>query len=188
MKSLVFATTNRTKFLIAKAVCDDFEINLANKRLDIVEIQAEDPAAIARDKAEKAFELLQQPVVVSDDSWSFAGLNGFPGAYMHSINEWFTPDDFLNLTRPLKNKHVTLTQILVYQDSARQKIFMAQTQGRLLSEARGHSKHSNHMVITLNGDGGLSIAEVYDSGRPHSDQAASKVWHDFAVWFDKNSG
>jgi XTP/dITP diphosphohydrolase len=185
MREVIFATGNKEKYQTAKHACDVNDIKLVQKNLDIAEIQDENPEKVAKDKASKAFLITGKPVVVTDDSWNFIGLNGFPGVYMHSINEWFTSEDFLRLILPLKNRSVILTQYLVYVDGKNQKIFKVQTKGKLLKEIRGKSEHPSHTVITLEGDNGLSIAEAYDKAVDKSSRMPGQIWHEFATWFNK---
>lgn len=184
MKQVIFSTGNAQKFLTAKHMCDRHGILLTQKIQDITEIQEEDPQKVAVDKAAKAYALLGRPVVITDDSWMFSGLRGFPGVYMHSINEWFTPEDFLRLVLPLENRKVVMTQYLVYDDGQSQKIFTRQIEGELLKEIRGHSKHSSHTVIAFNGDNGLSIAEAYEKTADKSTRKSAQIWQDFAQWFN----
>lgn len=186
MKHLAFSTGNATKFLTAKHVCDRYDIRLTQETRDIVEIQDE-PENVALDKAAKAYKLLKRPVVISDDSWSFSGLNGFPGVYMHAMNEWFTTEDFLRLTLPLEDRKVTLTQYLVYTDAQQQKVFAKRTAGTLLKEIRGKSEYPRcFQIITLAGDSGQSIAEVYDKAPDQTERQPAKVWFEFAAWFSNN--
>jgi non-canonical purine NTP pyrophosphatase (RdgB/HAM1 family) len=183
MKEVVFSTGNDEKFLTAKHVCDHYSIQLTQRNVDVAEIQEENPEKVALDKASKAYTLVKQPVVITDDSWAFSGLKGFPGVYMHSINEWFAPEDFLRLILPLTDRKVVLTQYLVYDDGRAQKIFTRQTTGELLKEIRGNSKHSSHTVIALSGDNGMSIAEAYDQAKDKSTRKSAQIWHEFAEWF-----
>jgi len=183
MKEVIFSTGNSEKFLTAKHVCDHYGILVTQKTGDIVEIQEENPEKVAIDKASKAFALIGQPVVITDDSWAFSGLRGFPGVYMHSINEWFTPEDFLRLTFPLTDRKITLTQYLVYDDGHAQKMFTRQIEGELLKEIRGSSIHASHTILSLSGDKGLSIAEVYDRAADKSTRKPAQIWKDFAEWF-----
>ena len=183
MKDLVFSTGNNSKFVSAKQVCEAAGINLIQKDAEITEIQEENPENVALDKAAKAFNTIGQPLVITDDSWAFAGLSGFPGVYMHSINEWFTPEDFLRLTLPLVNRDVTLTQYLVYVDDSQQKVFTRQSKGKLLSEIRGKSQHPSHTILTMEEDNGLSIAEVYESAQDTTARQPAIIWHDFVQWY-----
>ena len=183
MKQLIFSTGNSMKFELGRDTAAHYDIELIQKVMDVVEIQSEDPEAVAVAKAKAAYEMCGQPVVISDDSWSFSGLNGFPGVYMHSMNHWLTAEDFLNLTRLLMNRKATLTQCLVYCDGAGTKLFKSETHGEILKEARGNSVHPNHMIITLDGDDGRSIAEAYDAAEDKSDRKAAVVWRDFCDWY-----
>jgi XTP/dITP diphosphohydrolase len=185
MKQLLFATTNPEKFITAKHTCATYDIEVTQARAEIIEIQAQEIETIARDKGTKAFTALKSPVVVTDDSWAILGLKGFPGPYMHSINDWFTPEDFLRLTSSLKDRRVVLTQNLIYTDEHEQKVFMTQSEGRLLKEIRGTSSSASYTIISLPDDEGLSLAEVYANDSDKSARAAAKVWHDFAQWFSE---
>lgn len=183
MKQITFATGNDLKLRLAADTAKSYGIHVTGQALEIDEIQSEDAQKVIRDKAAKAFAIVKQPVVVSDDSWAFRALNGFPGVYMHSVNAWFTPEDFLRLMSGVKDRKVTLTQMIVYQDSSGQKLFAQETGGEILLAPSGTSPDSpNHTVTAMDGDGGLSIAEVYN--REHlGDRRVSRVWQEFFEWY-----
>lgn len=175
---IIFATTNDLKYDIARHVADDLGVELERRQIDIAEIQGEDGDEIIRDKVLKAYEAIGEPVVVSDDSWSILGLNGFPGAYMKSMNHWFTTQDFINLTAPLADRRVVLTQRLAYHDGTETIIISEDTQGSLLAEPKGHDdKSPNYTIITMDGDNGLSVAEVMQQGLRHQNRKAAAVFH-----------
>jgi non-canonical purine NTP pyrophosphatase (RdgB/HAM1 family) len=182
MQEIIFATGNEQKFTTALHACGQYDIKLIQQDVDTPEIQSEDPEAVAIDKARKAYQIVQKPVVITDDSWHFSGLKGFPGVYMHSINHWFTPEDFLRLVMPLKDRAVTMTQYLVYCDGSDTKVICQKTHGTLLKEIRGTSPHPSHTVIALETDNGLSIAEAYAQAADKSSRATAKIWKDFAEW------
>ncbi len=185
MNSLIFAISNTDKFETAKATCDHYGIALTRQNAEITEIQEEDSVKIAVDKAQKAYQMLKQPVVITDDSWAFSGLLGFPGAYMHSMNEWLTAEDFLRLAAPLTDRQVTFTINLVYTDGNTLKTFQQLTNGTLLTEARGKSQQTNLRIISLDGDSRLSIAEAFHSAVDKSTRDIAQIWHDFADWYTK---
>lgn len=76
---LIFSTGNPEKFAIGSQTCRGYGIELSQNSLEIDEIQGEDAERIVRDKADKAYSLIGEPVIVSDDSWEIPGLGGFPG-------------------------------------------------------------------------------------------------------------
>lgn len=191
MKSIHFATTNQDKAKIAQAVCAENGLVVTPVSLGIDEIQNEDPEVIARDKARRAHEQLGRPVVVSDDTWSIRALKGFPGAYMKSINHWFTPQDFLRLMHGVEDRHIVLHQCLVYADGAVTKVFKNDIPGQIIKEVRGTSDTSPNMTITaLDADSGRTMAEVFEQGAEalvarHSSQP--DVWHVFCRWYSCKS-
>lgn len=186
MPPITFSTGNSEKFAIARAACAPLGLELVQNTFDIDEIQGEDPEVIIRDKAQKAFELVGGPVIVSDDSWNIPALNGFPGAYMKSIDHWFRPEDMLNLTRPLEDRRIILIQMLAYQDAEHYQVFRMEHTATLLKEARGAYGKPMQKVIAMPTDNGLSIAEAYDQGFVHADRDVGHNWQQLAAWYQQN--
>lgn len=182
MRTLLFCTGNHEKFLNAAHAARKYDIKLEQRELTIDEIQSEDAEAIVRDKLQKAYELVRQPVVVTDDSWEIPALNGFPGPYMKSINHWLSPEDYLRLTKPLADRRIFLIQRVGFTDGATTKILTAKTGGTLLTDIKGDYGLANHKLVSMDGDSGLSIAEIYDQGLDNGERAAVKVWHELLEW------
>lgn len=176
------------KFGIGKTTLQPFGIELEQMVIDIDEIQGEDEDLIIRAKAAAAFEAVGQPVIVTDDSWSIAGLKGFPGAYMKSVNHWFSPDDFIRLTKDLENRLITLEQWLAYQDEHECVVFRKDQTGKLLTESRGLTGPSILQVITMDCDNGESVSEIYDSGLEHENNRMkdNNAWEVFGGWYKAN--
>ena len=180
---LIFCTGNNQKFLTARQVCREYSIDVTQKKIQTFEIQEEDAHKVALDKATKAFKVVGKPIIISDDSWNFIGLRGFPGVYMHSMNEWLTPEDFLRLTLPLTDRRVILTMYLVYYDGKDYKSFKQLSAGKLLKEKHGTSAHPSHTVMSMQGDDGLSIAEALSMKDNGTSREVAQVWHEFAKWY-----
>ncbi|HYH75306.1 MAG TPA: non-canonical purine NTP pyrophosphatase [Candidatus Saccharimonadales bacterium] len=185
MPQITFVTGNAHKLSAAQRICSQFGVDIAQAELDIVEIQGETGEPIARDKAQKAYDILQKPLVVTDDTWMIPALGGFPGPYMKSVNHWFGPQQWLDLTARLQDKTVILRQIAVYQDEHGQQLFTYDITGRILDEARGPEDSSNECVVSFN-DEGLSSAEMRVLGRSPIGNHQT-VWHEFAPWLAQRS-
>lgn len=168
------------KFEHAVFGCAPAGIKLTQTRLDITEIQSEDGELITRDKAQKAYSQLKKPVVVSDDSWMIPGLNNFPGPYMKYMNEWFSVQDWLNLTHKLADRSIVLRQIVAYQDASEQKIFSFDIPGTLFDVARGESTYPHLSIVSF--DGKQTVAELIEK---HEDslRESGNVWQQFAEWY-----
>jgi len=184
MSDLTFVTGNSLKYRNASESFLRAGIHLVKLELDIPEIQAEDAAEIARAKSQAAYDILQSAVLVNDDSWKLLGLKGFPGAYMKSMNHWFSVEDWAHLTEPLTDRRVILSQIVVFQSATQQKVFTNEVHGELLKAPKGKSDVSAQSIITMDGDNGKSIAEVLTENPQHYfDRQISKVWDEVAAWY-----
>ena len=111
-----YVTGNRLKIDYAHNKLKDFGIVLEQVVLDIQEIQSDDKFGVATDKAKKAFEIIQEPLFITDTFWEIPALNGFPGAFMKYVNKWFTPQDFLNLMNNKTDRRVLCYDQIVYID------------------------------------------------------------------------
>jgi XTP/dITP diphosphohydrolase len=185
MNEIVFVTGSELKFKTATQICDPRLVKLVRQDLETVEIQSETGEPIAHHKANEAFQKLQKPIVITDDSWIIPGLNGFPGPYMKSMNDWFSAQDWLNLTRSLKDREIILHQILVYQDEHEQVTFSADLKGTLLTETRGESPYTHMTVVTMNG-GKTSMAETLQSGGSDT-KSMHTAWHEFNAWMERRN-
>ncbi len=183
--TLLFATTNDHKFATAKHVCDKFGIEVRRKQLDIIEIQSDNGEEIATHKVRDAYAQLQEPVVVTDDSWLIKGLNGFPGPYMKYMNQWLTADDFLRLTAGLSNRITVLRHSVAYYDGGKPQVFSVDIECVLLEEVRGSSKYPIFTIASFDG-GKHSAAEVSAGGYTAINEQHT-AWHELCEWLQKRS-
>ncbi len=172
---------------MGQSVCKANGIDIVQRSLDIDEVQSENPEYVARRKAEAAFAELEQPALISDDSWNIHGLNGFPGTYAKSVNAWFSPDDFLRLTKDLEDRSVSITQFLVYTDGKNQQLFSHTTTGTLLTESCGEAGASIQKVISFVPDNRSMSQTIDDNSFLESAQETLHVWHEFIAWIKGQS-
>lgn len=182
---LLFVTGNAEKFANAQAICKKYGFIVEQIVADIDEIQGEDSEKIAKDKARRAYELVGKPVIISDDSWSIAALNGFPGAYMKSVSHWFSPQNFIDLLQGSADRSVTLHQYLVYQDEHETVVFQHDHLGKVVTDVRGDSKTAWHNVVAMEADNGKTLGEVIAEGgigNPERNEKLGDAWHDLLAW------
>lgn len=180
MADFTFVTSNDHKAEVARIICDQFNVTFQRKHLDLVEIQDDDGAMIAKQKVQQAYKIAKSPTVITDSSWLIPGLKGFPGPYMKQINHWFTSEDFLRLTAQLKNRRITYRQILAYKDQQTEKLFSVDIEGLLLKEVRGQSVFPTFSVISFD-NGHKSLAEADTEGSPAAAQHHT-AWHELCRW------
>jgi len=179
VKTILFATGNDRKLGEAKLACDMFGIEVKKIKLDIDEIQSHDPLLISRHKAEEAFRLAGEPVVVTDATWNFPALNGFPGGYMRDVAEWFSEDNFLNLMRGEEDRRVSFTETISYKDAAQTKVFSKEFWGTVVDKPRGGGNSIENVVEFE----GYTLGERRAQGG-YSHKVEDYIWHEFAKWFN----
>lgn len=183
---IFYATGNQGKFKTAEFMLQSFGVELEQKPLDITEIQAENVEEVALDKARKAFTQVQAPLFISDSGWIIPSLKGFPGPYMKYINDWFQPEDFLNLMKDKEDRKIILRQVIVYVDNNQTKTFIFDSPGRILDKVQGVSGRPSDRVITLS-KGGRSIAEEKEQTTGgFSLEGEEELWQDFGNWLKEN--
>lgn len=187
MTPIAFASSNAHKFSLAQHVCSAAGLEIQQVFLDIDEIQGEDSEIILRHKAKSAYEQYQNPIIVSDDSWSIPALNGFPGAYMKSLNYWFKPEDFLRLMHGIEDRRIFINQYLAYTDGHQTTVFRHDIPGVVLEKEQGHMEHIPiQSVVMLDSDNGKSIAEIFAAGKEgvaERYKTRRDAWHAFVEWY-----
>ena len=178
---IFYVTGNNYKFKKAKGCADKLNIDLVQKNLDIKEFQSISIEEIARLKAEQAFSVFKKPLVVSDSGWRIPALGGFPGPYMHYINEWFTSEDFLNLMRNKKDKSVVLEHVICTASSKGFELFKEEFKGFFTDKAEGKGISSDE-VIKMEGSK-YTIAEAQNLGKESFSNF--KMWEEAFNWFKK---
>lgn len=182
---LYFVTENKQKFDNAQIVLKNFGLSLTQKPLPLIEIQSHSLEDIAKAKAEHAFKDVAQPLVVKDDGWYITALNGFPGSYMKYTNEWLSPEDFLNVLKPYKNREIVFKDALYFVDGKKEKLFTNTIKGRIVEKPKGKGV-SSAQISTFRKDG-KTMAECINEGIDFADKGIS-IWYEFAKWYQKELG
>ncbi len=174
-----FITSNSEKIETARMYLDPLGIQFEAQGLDLIEPQSDSIEEVSKYKAQHAYEVLGKPVVVTDHGWFITALNGFPGAYMKYINEWFSPQDFLKLLAGHDDRTVTKREVICYTDGTETKCFTQDFQGVVLEEPKG-SGTSAMQVVSLS-KSRKSVGECIDEGLDPTD-GRHELWREFSSW------
>lgn len=182
MKRIFYITGNRYKFKNAKGYADKIGFDLVQKELRIKEIQSDSIENIVKDKAKQAFEVLKRPLIVSDSGWSIPSLKGFPGPYMHYINQWFKAEDFLNLMKRKKDKSIILEHIICAISSKGSKLFKQIIRGKFINHPKGIGLSSDRVVVL--GKSKHTIAQTQGNNKESVDD--TNLWEKAYQWLKIN--
>lgn len=179
---LYFVTENKPKFDNANILLKQYNLQVKQKKLPLIEIQTDSLEEIALHKARQAYGKVKGPLLVKDDGWYITALNGFPSVYMKYVNHWFGPEDYLRLIKPYKNREIIFKEALCYTDGKTFKIFFNTIKGTIVKKPKGKAVPSA-MVSTFRKDG-KTMAECINEGI-HFNDSEKSVWHDFVKWYKK---
>lgn len=181
MKKLNYVTGNKKKFNNAQIFFKKRGIKLIQKKIEIYEIQGLDAVAIAKSKAEQAWQIIKEPLFVNDAYWIIPALKGFPGPYMKYINAWFTPQDIINLMRGKSDRRIILRDTIVYINNEEIEVFTNDHEGIVLKSIYcGEYGNPTDAVISLS-ESGKSIAEEMKN-KGFFLKGEDVVWNNFVDW------
>lgn len=175
-----FVTSNKDKIYFAHQTLDPLGIEFTVQAIPTVEIQTDDKRQLIEHKVKSAYAVLGQPVVVNDHWWEIQALGGFPGPYMHFLNDHLQAVDLIQLMHGKDNRAVTFTECVGYFDGNSLVSFFDEVQGMVLDTTRG-SGVPGQQVFSLSGDG-KSIAQHLEAGTDPRGKSPRQAWHDLANW------
>lgn len=174
---IYFITGNARKVGEAKLACEPAGIEIVQQQLEIDEIQSTIPNAISKDKANKAYNLIKNPLVVADTFWRIPALNGFPGAYMKDVAGWFNSEDFLSLMEKKENRQIFFSENITYKDAEAVKQFSQEYEGIITTKPRG----TGNSIENVAEFEGFTLGERRKQGS-YSHKSEDYVWNDFVKW------
>lgn len=104
---------------------------------DLTEIQSYNLREIIEDKALKAFEKVQEPVLVDDTALSIIALNGFPGPLVKSVVEKIGLEGILKLLSGNSDRNAFGQVMFGLHDGNRTHFFNGVVQGTISEHPRG---------------------------------------------------
>jgi len=177
-------TANRNKFLEAKAILTEFNINLTQVEEERVETQADDLEEIARFSAETAAHLIDAPVIVEDAGLFIQHLNGFPGPYSSYTLRKIGLDGILRLMEGVQNRGACFKSAVAYCSAPQDRavVFIGLVGGTISSKKRGEGGFGyDPLFIPSEGDG-RTFAEMspLEKGRLSH---RGRTLREFGGWF-----
>lgn len=91
------------------------EYDFDNVVVELEEIQSSDLEEIVTDKAKRAYEKVQKPVVVEDVSASLEHLNGMPGPFIKFFEQALGDDALFQLAKQ-SGERALITDLIAYYD------------------------------------------------------------------------
>ena len=122
MNKIYFITSNQGKVKSLKQLLDGYKknVDVEGRNLDIMEPQFDTVREVSKFKALRAFEIIQQPVLVEDGGFCVEALNDFPGVYTKYVLKTLGADGILKLLAGEKNRKAHFVSCSTYIDASGQ--------------------------------------------------------------------
>ncbi len=176
LSKIFFVSSNRHKYDEAKTILASFGIELEFFKCHLTEIQSDSLQEIAVKKANEAFSLCKNSVIVEDDGLFVDSLNGFPGPYSSYVFKTIGNNGVLKLV--LKNRQARFQSVIAFCSKDETKTFSAELKGRISNKSRGNGWGYDPIFIPNTKT--KTFAELADKNKiSHRYKALKK----FANWY-----
>lgn len=158
MNKVVYVTGNQSK---ADYLARLLDVPLEHHKLDLDELQLEDPEALVEHKVRQAYEIIGRPVLVEDVSLHFDALGGLPGPFVKFFVE--KPDGLERMCRMLDGFGTRTAQAVCtfgYHDGERTEFFVGKLVGVIANHPRGESGFGWDKIFCPEEYGGQTRAEL----------------------------
>src|SRR3989344_6212487 len=136
MESITFITGNAAK---AQFLSDYFKRPFEHVKLDLPEIQSLDLQEVVEDKAKRAYEHAQKPVLVEDVSLVLLALKKMPGPFIKWFVEALGDQGICDLATQIGDRRAHVEIIFALYDGTNMRTFTGEMDGTIAVEPDGAS-------------------------------------------------
>lgn len=133
---MYFVSSNDNKFKEIKEMLYEYSstrLLIEHKKMKLKEIQSSSLVEVAKVKANDAFDVMREKVMVEDDGLFIESLNDFPGVYSSFVYDTIGNIGILDLLKNKKSRRATFKSVIAFYDGKKIKVFNGQVKG-LISE------------------------------------------------------
>jgi XTP/dITP diphosphohydrolase len=124
-------STNENKYHEVQSILLSHGISIDFAQLEIVEVQSDSPAEIAKEKVKSAFNKVGKQVIVEDDGLFIEDLNGFPGQYSSYVFKTVGNKGILRLLEGSTNRSAFFHSIIGFFDGQNLSISEGTVEGKI---------------------------------------------------------
>lgn len=185
MKEIFFATSNKNKYLEAKVILENFNIQVKWLKGKYPEIQAESLEEVAAFTAKWVAEKTKKKILVEDAGLFIQILNGFPGPYSSYVYQTIGNTGILKLLEGKAKRDAFFICVVAYCKPSSEPItFIGKVHGIIAYEIRGDKGWGFDPIFIPKGGKGKTYAEMGPENKnkiSHRRKALEK----FGGWFSK---
>lgn len=189
---LTYVTGNYGKYISVKEQFDKENITIDFFTYDLEEPNINDIKYISKNKAKKAYEVLNKPVFVADTGFyieDYPNNPGYPGAFVKRSGISSDIENLLKVMEKVENRNCYFLDCLTYYDGNEYYQFFGSTLGTLAHEPRGESlkkAKSNLWYVFIPKNCIKTLAEMTDFERTHRNDNHTSATSEFIKWYKEN--
>lgn len=160
--NITFITGNKGK---AEELERNLGLAIKHKKLDITEIQSLDLEEIVKDKAKRAYDIINSPVLVEDVSLKYSAFGNLPGPLIKWFHKELGNSGLCRIINHYKKDRTALSEVLFcLYDGKKFKLFAGSKAGRIAAYPRGERGYGWDAVFIPDGSN-KTRAEMDDTER-----------------------
>ena len=172
-----FVTSNVNKYEEAEKILAEFGIKLGHWQRDLIEIQDDSLRKIAVQKAQDAYNQIEEPLIVEDDGLFIDSLSGFPGPFSSYVFKTIGNDGILKMIGD--NRDAQFVSIIVFRDAHSYTSFESKVAGTISKNIQGEGWGYDPIFVPENQT--KTYAELAEKNKlSHRYESLKK----FANWFN----
>jgi XTP/dITP diphosphohydrolase len=176
---VTFASTNQNKYREVQSILSAHGIAVDFAQTELVEIQSDSLAEIAKEKARSAFAKIGRPVIVEDDGLFIDALNGFPGQYSSHAFKTIGNAGILKLLAGSASRSASFRSLIAFYDGKNLSISEGRVDGRI-SGAITEGGWGYDPIFVPAGTS-LTFGELGDKKNEYSHR--KRALEKFALWY-----
>ncbi len=192
MVNLTYVTGNYGKYISVKEKFENNNIVIEYFDCDLDEPDVNDIKYISKEKAKKAYEILNKPVFVADTGFyieAYPVNPGYPGAFVKRSGISSDIDNLLQIMKNIDNRKCYFLDCLTFYDGNDYHQFFGICRGSLAYEKRGNSlkrAKSNLWYVFIPNNCDKTLAEMSDYEREHRCDDRTSATDEFIKWYQVN--
>lgn len=131
MNHIIFVSNNENKFVEIRAFLIQHKIKLSFRKLNLLEVQSNSLEEIASQKADFAFRIFCDDLIVEDTGLFINELNGFPGPYSSYVLKTIGNSGILRLLLNKSKRCATFKSVIAFSNGKQTRIFVGEVRGTI---------------------------------------------------------
>ncbi len=180
------ATGNHHKYEEALEVLSEMGVELRHLKVDRVEIQADDLAAIAVFSLDQLEEAKERPIIVEDAGLFINRFGGFPGPYSSYVLETIGLEGVLKLMEGVGERAASFRSVVAFRHGEETHCFRGSVKGRIAHSIRGTAGFGYDPIFIPDEGDGRTFGEMRSEEKNALSHRA-RAFKALGEWLTKHS-